>query len=72
MTLAAIQSPISRRKPAQRLRCEGEEKARPVYEKALRPFHHLRAFSELERLTGVEPAYAAWEAAVLPMNYSRI
>ena len=26
----------------------------------------------VERLTGVEPAYAAWEAAVLPMNYSRI
>lgn len=21
---------------------------------------------------GVEPTYAAWEAAVLPMNYSRI
>ena len=27
--------------------------------------------SELERLMGVEPTYAAWEAAVLPMNYSR-
>ena len=26
----------------------------------------------LERLMGVEPTYAAWEAAVLPMNYSRI
>ena len=26
----------------------------------------------LERITGVEPAYAAWEAAVLPMNYIRI
>ena len=25
----------------------------------------------LERDTGVEPAYAAWEAAVLPMNYIR-
>ena len=23
-------------------------------------------------LMGVEPTYAAWEAAVLPMNYSRI
>ena len=40
--------------------------------KALRPFHRLRAFSKLERLRGVEPPYAAWEAAVLPMNYSRI
>lgn len=26
----------------------------------------------LERLMGVEPTYAAWEAAVLPMNYSRV
>ena len=26
----------------------------------------------MERLRGVEPPYAAWEAAVLPMNYSRI
>ena len=30
------------------------------------------ACDELERLMGVEPTYAAWEAAVLPMNYSRI
>ena len=26
----------------------------------------------LEQLMGVEPTYAAWEAAVLPMNYSCI
>ena len=58
--------------PAQRVAAESEEKARPAYEKALRPFHRLRAFSELERLRGVEPPYAAWEAAVLPMNYSRV
>lgn len=25
-----------------------------------------------KRLTGVEPAYLAWEASVLPMYYSRI
>ena len=31
-----------------------------------------QGISELERLRGVEPPYAAWEAAVLPMNYSRI
>lgn len=29
-----------------------------------------RAF-QLERMMGVEPTYAAWEAAVLPMNYTR-
>ena len=28
--------------------------------------------SDMERITGVEPAYAAWEAAVLPMNYIRV
>ncbi len=31
----------------------------------------LGVFFFLERLMGVEPTYAAWEAAVLPMNYSR-
>ncbi len=27
---------------------------------------------ELERAKGIEPSYAAWEAAVLPLNYARI
>ena len=26
----------------------------------------------LERVMGIEPTYAAWEAAVLPLNYTRI
>lgn len=26
----------------------------------------------LERLTGIEPAYQAWEACALPLSYSRI
>ena len=26
---------------------------------------------ELERVRGIEPLYAAWEAAVLPLNYTR-
>jgi hypothetical protein len=26
----------------------------------------------LERVTGIEPAYRAWEASVLPLNYTRI
>lgn len=26
----------------------------------------------LERAKGIEPSYAAWEAAVLPLNYARI
>jgi sulfur carrier protein len=25
----------------------------------------------LERVKGIEPSYAAWEAAVLPLNYTR-
>ncbi len=29
------------------------------------------AFFVLERVMGIEPTYAAWEAAVLPLNYTR-
>ncbi len=25
----------------------------------------------MERVKGIEPSYEAWEAAVLPLNYSR-
>ncbi len=25
----------------------------------------------MERVKGIEPSYAAWEAAVLPLNYAR-
>ena len=25
----------------------------------------------LERVKGIEPSYEAWEAAVLPLNYTR-
>jgi hypothetical protein len=39
----------------------------------------LRAFPSggqdvqgLERAKGIEPSYAAWEAAVLPLNYARL
>ena len=28
--------------------------------------------ARLERVKGIEPSYAAWEAAVLPLNYTRI
>ena len=28
--------------------------------------------SHLERVKGIEPSYEAWEAAVLPLNYTRI
>ena len=26
----------------------------------------------LERVTGIEPAFSAWEADVLPLNYTRL
>ena len=26
----------------------------------------------MERVKGIEPSYAAWKAAVLPLNYTRI
>jgi hypothetical protein len=26
----------------------------------------------MERVRGIEPPYAAWEAAVLPLNYTRV
>lgn len=31
-----------------------------------------RPHAALERIMGIEPTFAAWEAAVLPMNYIRI
>jgi hypothetical protein len=31
--------------------------------------HALRI--DVERAKGIEPSYAAWEAAVLPLNYAR-
>ena len=27
---------------------------------------------KLERVKGIEPSYEAWEAAVLPLNYTRM
>src|SRR5688572_17244033 len=30
-----------------------------------------QARSRMERAKGIEPSYAAWEAAVLPLNYAR-
>ena len=31
----------------------------------------LAALSHKERVTGIEPALSAWEADVLPLNYTR-
>lgn len=42
--------------PAKRFAGESEEKVRPAYEKALRPFHRLRAFSELPSPNTIDTA----------------
>ena len=31
----------------------------------------VRRSNKVERVKGIEPSYAAWEAAVLPLNYTR-
>ena len=36
------------------------------------PFVGNSCFSFLVRVKGVEPSYPAWEAGVLPLNYTRI
>src|ERR1700760_1966362 len=36
-----------------------------------RSFWRNRCRKALERAKGIEPSYAAWEAAVLPLNYAR-
>ena len=33
---------------------------------------HFAYKLDLERVKGIEPSYAAWEAAVLPLNYTRV
>ena len=34
-------------------------------------FRRSGGLFRLERMTGIEPAYSAWEADVLPLNYIR-
>lgn len=37
-------------------------------------FHHFAAFLfalHMERMKGIEPSYQAWEARILPLNYTR-
>ena len=34
-------------------------------------WHAKPRFYKLERVMGIEPTYQAWEARVLPLNYTR-
>src|SRR3546814_6443725 len=36
-----------------------------------RPAHRTRRRLQLERVMGIEPTLSAWEAEVLPLNYTR-
>ncbi len=36
-----------------------------------RPLASAGATRQKQRVKGIEPSYAAWEAAVLPLNYTR-
>lgn len=52
--------------------------AAATHAKALRPAQQTdiksakrEMLEKLERVKGIEPSYAAWEAAVLPLNYTR-
>ena len=43
-----------------------------IFPKIRKP-HKLAAFLQLvEQATGIEPAYSAWEANILPLNYACI
>ena len=52
--------------PAERIAAGSEEKARPAYEKAPRPFHRLRAFSELVPVVGLEPTRYRYQRILSP------
>jgi hypothetical protein len=54
-----------------RTQAEAIRATHPIYcEKTRNLFRST--FQILERAKGIEPSYAAWEAAVLPLNYARL
>lgn len=57
--------PLTRRVPGHRVTPARRARERPRNRRAAGPF-------EPERVTGIEPAYQAWEACVLPLNYTRV
>jgi hypothetical protein len=44
--------------------CLAQARGQPLHDKLALRF-------KLERVKGIEPSYEAWEAAVLPLNYTR-
>src|SRR3954453_1998342 len=57
-------------KSDQQLECP--QRARTATLPKTRRVKKLLQHKGLERAKGIEPSYAAWEAAVLPLNYARI
>lgn len=48
------------------------KKSRMVYKKFKRKSGWSKAHPDhMERVKGIEPSYPAWEAGVLPLNYTR-
>lgn len=37
-----------------------------------RKANEINHLENMERVKGIEPSYEAWEAAVLPLNYTRL
>jgi hypothetical protein len=56
------------------LRCAAlHERAVDAADEGLLTRAEFQLFAQrLERVKGIEPSYEAWEAAVLPLNYTRI
>ncbi|MEN9311195.1 MAG: hypothetical protein RLY77_1320 [Pseudomonadota bacterium] len=57
-----------------RTRCETPDdphRTLPHTSRATKKPLKIRGLSILERVMGIEPTLAAWEAAVLPLNYTR-
>jgi hypothetical protein len=57
--------------PPKDLKCRVQQaKFRVGKGKASRPFQTF--YWDVERVMGIEPTYQAWEARVLPLNYTRM
>ena len=69
-------SGLSGQQPAEMNRLKREHRALGALLKTAEtfkdPHHERRAPACLERVKGIEPSYEAWEAAVLPLNYTRV
>ena len=66
--VAEVPEPVS---PTYRSRFREVSCSYPSQSVAHLPEQDLRGLARRERATGIEPAFSAWEADVLPLNYAR-